>query len=228
MFLGSRLRDLRLNQKMSQDALGSLLRVSKVAISNWENGKAVPSEANLEKISEVFGVDKHYFYSYGELLTIFNQLSKLGQELVIDYASQMLQKENRESTDSIVKYPYKTYNTELFIESLSDASTFPNYTLTYHNVKKPYQFALWIQDDSLEPKFSVGEVVLLKFAEQAEDGGLYLVEFKGKPMFRQVYTESSYFKLVAYNTNYDTIFAPFAEKPRILAKVVGGFRPIEK
>ncbi|MDY5636490.1 MAG: helix-turn-helix transcriptional regulator, partial [Streptococcus orisratti] len=38
MFLGERLKDLRINKKLSQDKLGSLLEVSKVAISNWETG----------------------------------------------------------------------------------------------------------------------------------------------------------------------------------------------
>ncbi|HEM4818805.1 TPA: LexA family transcriptional regulator [Streptococcus suis] len=228
MFLGSRLRDLRLNQKMSQDTLGSLLKVSKVAISNWENGKAVPSEANLEKISKVFGVDIHFFYSYGKLLTIFNGLNGRNQERVIEFASQVAREQANSSKEPLQTYPYLTYSAEAFLEQLEDPSKKAYAVVTKGYIQRPHDFTIWIQDDSLEPKFYIGEIALLKYADKAENGQLYLVEFKGKPMFRQVYTESSYFKLIAYNTNYDTIFAPFAEKPRIIAKVVGGFRPIEK
>lgn len=228
MFLGSRLRDLRLNQKMSQDALGSLLGVSKVAISNWENGKAVPSEANLEKISEVFGVDIHFFYSYGKLLTIFNGLNGRNQERVIEFASQVAREEADSPDNPEQVYTYQTYSAEAFLDAMAKPGMPVHATVTQGLVNLPHDFSLWIQDDSLEPKFYLGEVALLKFAEQPQNGQLYLVEFKGKAMFRRVYAENTYFKLVAYNTNYDTIFAPFAEKPRIIAKVVGGFRPIEK
>ena len=39
MFSGQRLKALRKEKKMSQEKLGSQLNISKVAVSNWENGK---------------------------------------------------------------------------------------------------------------------------------------------------------------------------------------------
>lgn len=227
MFLGERLKDLRINKKLSQDKLGSLLEVSKVAISNWETGKSVPSEANLERIAKVFDVDVHYFYSYGELLTIFNKLNKLNQEKLIDHAAQVLDRQNRNAVGSKTKYAYKTYSVDSFLETLNDSSRIPNFTLNYDYTKTLYQFALWMQDDSLEPEIPMGEVVLLKFANEVEDGKLYLVVFNGQPMFRKVYKHSTYFKFVPINNKYDTIFAPFEEKPEIIGEIVRHFKPIE-
>ena len=227
MFLGERLKDLRINKKLSQDKLGSLLEVSKVAISNWETGKSVPSEANLERIAKVFDVDVHYFYSYGELLTIFNKLNKLNQEKLIDHAAQVLDRQNRNVAGSKTKYAYKTYSVDSFLETLNDSSRIPNFTLNYDYTKTLYQFALWMQDDSLEPEIPMGEVVLFKFANEVEDGKLYLIVFNGQPMFRKVYKHSTYYKFVPINNKYDTIFAPFEEKPEIIGEIVGHFKPIE-
>ncbi|CYU09508.1 S24 family peptidase [Streptococcus suis] len=227
MFLGERLKDLRINKKLSQDKLGSLLEVSKVAISNWETGKSVPSEANLERIAKVFDVDAHYFYSYGELLTIFNKLNTALQGRLIEYAATMLKQQELNNPSSATKYPYKTYNMDSFLETLNDSSKIPNFTLSYDYTKTLYQFALWMQDDSLEPEIPMGEVVLLKFANEVEDGNLYLVVFNGQPMFRRVYKHSTYYKLVPINNKYDAIFAPFEEKPEIIGEIVRHFKPIE-
>ncbi|MGT2925577.1 S24 family peptidase [Streptococcus cuniculipharyngis] len=163
---------------MSQGKLGSLLEVSKVAISHWETGKSVPS-----------------------------------QEL--------------NNPSSATKYPYKTYNMKSFLEALNDSSKIPSFTLNYDYTKTLYQFALWMQDDSLEPEIPMGEVVLLKFANEVEDGKLYLVVFNGQPMFRKVYEHSTYYKFMPINNKYDTIFAPFEEKPEIIGEIVGHFKPIE-
>lgn len=228
MFLGDRLKDLRINKKLSQDKLGSLLEVSKVAISNWETGKSVPSEANLDRIAKVFDVDVHYFYFYGELLTIFNKLNPALQGRLIEYATSMLKQQELNNPSSATKYPYKTYNIDSFLETLNDSSKIPSITLNYDYKKTLYQFALWMQDDSLKPEIPMGEVVLLKFANEVEDGKLNLVMFNGQPMFRRVNKHSTYYKFMTINNKFDTIFASFEENPEIIGDVVGHFKPIEK
>ena len=60
MILGYRLRELRKENKMSQEDLGKLLGVSKVSVSGYESGTRVPSLDILNGILDVFCVSADY------------------------------------------------------------------------------------------------------------------------------------------------------------------------
>jgi transcriptional regulator with XRE-family HTH domain len=60
MILGYRLRELRKENKMSQENLGKLLGVTKVSISGYEKGTRVPSLDILNGILDVFQVSADY------------------------------------------------------------------------------------------------------------------------------------------------------------------------
>lgn len=60
MILGYRLRELRKENKMSQEALGKVLGVTKVSVSGYENGTRVPSLDVLQGILDVFGISADY------------------------------------------------------------------------------------------------------------------------------------------------------------------------
>ncbi|MBZ4662813.1 MAG: hypothetical protein JG776_495 [Caloramator sp.] len=57
---GDRLKMLRKERGMTGTELGRLLNVSKVAISNWENGNRFPDKDMLLKIAELFNVSVDY------------------------------------------------------------------------------------------------------------------------------------------------------------------------
>jgi len=60
MILGYRLRELRKENKMSQEDLGKLLGVTKVSISGYENGTRIPSLEILNGMLDVFGVSADF------------------------------------------------------------------------------------------------------------------------------------------------------------------------
>lgn len=60
MILGYRLRELRKENRMSQEDLGKLLGITKVSISGYENGTRAPSLDILQGILDVFGVSADY------------------------------------------------------------------------------------------------------------------------------------------------------------------------
>jgi transcriptional regulator with XRE-family HTH domain len=60
MILGYRLRELRKENRMSQEDLGKLLGVTKVSISGYENGTRVPSLDVLQGILDVFVVSADF------------------------------------------------------------------------------------------------------------------------------------------------------------------------
>ena len=60
MILGYRLRELRKENKLSQEKLGKILGVSKVSVSGYESGNRIPSLEILNKILNFFDVSADY------------------------------------------------------------------------------------------------------------------------------------------------------------------------
>ena len=61
MGVGSKLRDIRIEQGMSQETLAERLDVSRQTISKWENGGGLPSASNLVALSDIFGIPTDAF-----------------------------------------------------------------------------------------------------------------------------------------------------------------------
>ncbi|MBQ8178108.1 MAG: helix-turn-helix transcriptional regulator [Clostridia bacterium] len=55
-----RLRELRLEKGLSQQELGAIVNMSKMAISHWESGHSEPSIAQLILLSQHFEVSIDY------------------------------------------------------------------------------------------------------------------------------------------------------------------------
>ena len=51
-----RLKELRLERNLSQQTLGKIVNMSKMAISHWESGHSEPSIAQLIRLAEFFEV----------------------------------------------------------------------------------------------------------------------------------------------------------------------------
>ena len=56
MQIGARIRQLRLERHLSQEALAHELNVMRQAVTKWENHTALPSTANLLALCALFGV----------------------------------------------------------------------------------------------------------------------------------------------------------------------------
>jgi transcriptional regulator with XRE-family HTH domain len=55
-FIGNRIRELRDEQRMSQDALAKQLGISTNTVSRWETATYKPSIADIQKVADLFGV----------------------------------------------------------------------------------------------------------------------------------------------------------------------------
>lgn len=227
MFSGQCLKALRKEKKMSQEKLGSLLNISKVAVSNWENGKSFPTLDNLNKLAKVLEVDTDYFTEHGEIIRIYSRLNKSNQHKVVNYSSELLEQQNSDDDNIVDLYSYKTY------EGLSAGTGYSyfndgDYILTYSTENISHDFASWVVGDSMEPELPNGDVVLIKQSTNLDDGDIYAVEFNEQTYVKKVYRHKTYLRLVSINENYDDIFAPYEENPRIIGKIVGHFTPIEQ
>ncbi len=64
--VGTRIRELRAEKKLSQAELGEILSVSQDTISLWENCKSLPTVEIILKLSEIFEVSCDYLLGKSE------------------------------------------------------------------------------------------------------------------------------------------------------------------
>ena len=58
--IGNRIKEIRVDNKLSQLAFGKILSVSQDTVSLWENGKSVPTAELLIEIATKFDVSVDY------------------------------------------------------------------------------------------------------------------------------------------------------------------------
>lgn len=61
MSIGTKIRTLRLQHKMSQEELAHKLQVAQTSVSNFESNKTIPDFLVMQKMCEVFEVSIEYF-----------------------------------------------------------------------------------------------------------------------------------------------------------------------
>lgn len=64
--IGEKIKELRKNNKITQEQLGNAIGVSKMAISYFEKGKKSPGRESLKKIADYFGVTTDYLLGRSE------------------------------------------------------------------------------------------------------------------------------------------------------------------
>lgn len=74
--LGDRLKSLREKKNMTQKQLADAIFVSPAAISQYENGGAMPTLANLKAIAEYFHVSMSYLLGDKEAIDWEHRLSR--------------------------------------------------------------------------------------------------------------------------------------------------------
>ena len=62
-----KLKELRIKEGLSQQALAEKLFVSRSAVAKWENGNGIPSNVNLNAICKFFDVDEEWLLDREEL-----------------------------------------------------------------------------------------------------------------------------------------------------------------
>lgn len=67
MFLGEKLKDIRILNGFSRSELASMLNVSEQAIWQYETGTTLPNLNNINQLKQLFNVKAKYFYSQNRL-----------------------------------------------------------------------------------------------------------------------------------------------------------------
>lgn len=175
------------------------LGISPTTFNTWCVGKIMPRMGKVQKIADYFKIGKSDLIE--DRATLANKPRKRG--VVINVYGRVAAGIPIEAIEDII-------DTEEISEDMARTGEF---------------FALQIHGDSMEPKFSEGDVVIIRRQEDAESGDIVIATVNGTDATcKRLRKYRDGIELVSSNPNYQPMFYSNEEienKPvKILGKVV--------
>ena len=221
--LKARRKELKITQKDIADQLG----ISYQAYSAWERGVKEPSKEKVNRLEQILRVPKGYFTEI-EIARLYNTLSNKGKKQVVEYARDLVQKEETQQVISVSENLYEYHVYEKMSAGIGAlVYNDRDYDIVYFDEELAHDFASWVSEDSMEPKYQNGSVALIRETGFDYDGAVYAVVWNSQTFIKKVYREEGGLRLVSINKAYKDIYIPYDENPRIVGKIVGDFMPLE-
>ena len=87
MDIGRSIRKLRESRDLTQEQLGRIAGVSSMAVSQWENGRAVPRMGAIQRMADYFGIPKSEIMGDEPPDAVYEKMSADEYELLSLYRS---------------------------------------------------------------------------------------------------------------------------------------------
>lgn len=197
-----KLRELRKKCGLTMKELGMEIGVAESTVSQYETGKRQPDYETLLKLSEYFGVSVDYL---------------LGRESVTDSPPAP----SRPGSKWIPVLGKVAAGTP--IEAVEDILDYEE--IDAHTASSGEHFALQIKGQSMEPKISDGDVVIVRKQDDCDSGDVAVVLVNGdEATVKRIKKEPAGIMLIPSNPSYEPKFYSndqIASLPvRIIGKVI--------
>ncbi len=198
--LGSKIRDLRKQNHWKQDELAEKLnnefglKIDRAMVSKWETGYQTPVIYTISCLAKLFDVSLDYLNGNTE---------------------------GNISTSKGVQIPVLGYvRAGIPIEAVEEILDYEE--ISRDMARQGEYFALSIKGDSMEPKISEGDVVIVRRQETVENGEYAVVLVNGNDAtVKKFYKLENGIKLLSTNPSYDPFFFTIDEVNTLPVRVVG-------
>lgn len=178
---GSRIKQLRTDRGITQRELAKILHKSESAVRMWELEKSEPDMETLKGIATFFQVDMNFLYGR-------QQPSQQGVRIPV----------------------YGNVAAGIPIEAIDnfDASNPDDWEeIDQHTAANGEYFALRIKGDSMEPKISSGDIVIVRRQEDVENGDVAIVCINGEEATcKKIKKTPEGVMLISLNPAYEPMF----------------------
>lgn len=101
----NRIKECRINSKLSQKFVAVTLGVAAPSVSNWESGKTQPTPENLRRLASLFGVTVDYLLGDEPMPAeeIKKQPTAQGDELD-ERVRNLISRLNEQNTEKMIDY----------------------------------------------------------------------------------------------------------------------------
>lgn len=191
------IKDLRKKEKYTQAELAAKLSVNQTTVSCWETGKATPPPEMLMTLAQFFGVTVDYLMGNAPA----KPEKKKGVQIPV--LGEVRAGYPMEAVENIIDY-----------EEIDEETA-----------RRGEFFALRIKGDSMEPKFSEGDVVIVRKQQTADSGDIVVALVNGdSATIKKLKRHQNGITLVPSNAAYEPMYysnEEIMELPiNILGKVV--------
>jgi SOS-response transcriptional repressor LexA len=178
--LSERLRNARTRLGLTQQGLAALTGFSLSAIGNWESRQNIPSPAKLGVLATRLGVSIDYLLGHEDVAAGRPAGLDIRQVPIVSWAQ----------AGDLVAY------TDL------DAAW---HEFTATTCRDENCFAVTVSGDSMEPKYSAGDIAIVMPNVEPRNGCLVVCKLKNEGVFFKLFHQSSdskKFRLSSYNPVY--------------------------
>ena len=198
--LGKKIKDLRKNNHWNQEQLAEMLnrefglKTDRAMVSKWETGYQTPVLYTISCLAKIFNVSIDYLNGDGTAINI----ERKGVSIpVLGYVRAGIP---IEAVENILDYE------EISIDMAS----------------KGEYFALSIKGDSMEPKISEGDVVIVRKQDIVENGELAVVLVNGNDAtVKKFYMNENGVSLISTNSAYDPFYYTKEQVDTLPVRVIG-------
>ncbi|MBY5035619.1 XRE family transcriptional regulator [Streptococcus gallolyticus] len=231
MFSNERLKQRRKEKGHTQQAVAEQLGINRASYTSWELGRAKPNQANLDKLAAILEVEPTYFESSYAIVSNYLQLSAQNRLKAELYVEELLEAQEAEQRAAqIVPLFAVSVLENIPLSAGHGASYFDDYSQTtvYAEQEYYYDFACFVDGESMQPAFQNGEVAMFKESSFDYDGAVYAISLNGSTYIKKVYREANRYRIESINPEYQDMYAYEEDEFQIVGKVIGHFMPIEQ
>lgn len=210
--IGEIISEHRKNKKLSQVELSEKLsekkiEVSNAAISAWEKGNSMPSAEALLATCEILGISDIYTEFIGaNPMDPFKDLNEEGRQKVLDYAELLVKSGEYKKPTNIIEFMPRTMKVALTRASAGTGNFLDEENFDEMEVLEPVpekaDFGVYIDGDSMEPRFHNEELVWIEQTDALESGDIGLFFLDGLTYIKKYVVNNAGTFLVSLNAKY--------------------------
>lgn len=190
----NRIKELRLSKAIKQVDFAKMLGVSQATVSGWESEKYQPDRDTLIKMASYFDVSVDYLIGNSPV----KKEKKKGVQIPV--LGEVRAGYPMEAVENIIDY-------EEIDEDMAHRGEF---------------FALRIKGDSMEPKFSEGDVVIVRKQETADSGDIVVALVNGdSATIKKLKRHQNGITLVPSNSAYEPMYYSNEEIMELPVNILG-------
>lgn len=247
MAFNDRLKEARIASGLTQKQLAKELGIAGTTVTGYEKGNSEPNVNTIGKIMDILHVDANFLwqdemnahggfslqlqYQELEFLKKYRTLDEYGKSMVDMVLEKELYRTNQqqsveytinpEQTDMVRELPLYYMPVSAGSGNYLDTTDFELIQVADIAYASKADFAVRISGDSMEPRFSTGDIILVQEQSAVEPGELGIFILNGDSLFKVFGGD----RLISLNKDYsDRLIGPddsFYCKGKVLGAVIG-------
>ena len=190
----NRIKELRLSKAIKQVDFAKMLGVSQATVSGWESEKYQPDRDTLIKMASYFDVSVDYLIGNSPV----KKEKKKGVQVPV-------------LGDVRAGYPMEAVENIIDYEEIDEETA-----------RRGEFFALRIKGDSMEPKFSEGDVVIVRKQETADSGDIVVALVNGdSATIKKLKRHQNGITLMPTNPTYEPMYYSNEEIMELPVTILG-------